>query len=551
MANIQHQENSEFITHEPCPTCNSKDNLARYSDGHGYCFGCGHYEKGKEDMEETESDSEKFGIHTLLTKGNKKQEIIFSEGETKALTKRHINKETCIKFDYRVSTHQGHPCQVANYKINNRVVAQKLRFPDKTFKWVGESTDVGLFGQHLWRDGGKMIVVTEGELDCMSVSQSQGNKWAVVSIKNGSQGAKRDIQKSLEWLEKFESVVFMFDMDRAGQSAALSCASVLTPGKAKIAHLPLKDANEMLVEGRVKELIDAIWSAKTFRPDGIVSGEELWNSVSKEEVVVSVDYPFIGLNDKTHGLRKSELTTITGGSGIGKSALVREIGYHLIKTGERVGFIMLEETVKRTALGIMGLHLNRPIHLGNLPTEESELLSAYKHCIGNGRVYFYDSFGSTSINNLISRIKFLAKGAECDWIILDHLSIVVSGLGDGDERRLIDNAMTLLRTLVQETGIGLILVSHLKRPDGNKGHEEGAQTSLSQLRGSHAIAQLSDMVISLERNQQGEDSNLTTIRVLKNRFSGDTGVACHCLYSPDTGRMTETNPEFKDKNEEF
>ena len=99
--------------------------------------------------------------------------------------------------------------------------------------------------------------------------------------------------------------------------------------------------------------------------------------------------------------------------------------------------------------------------------------------------------------------------------------------------------MTHLRTLVEETGIGMILVSHLKRPEGNKGHEEGQTTSLSQLRGSHAIAQLSDIVIGLERNQQGEESNTTTVRVLKNRFSGDTGLAGELFYNRETGRLTE------------
>jgi twinkle protein len=307
----------------------------------------------------------------------------------------------------------------------------------------------------------------------------------------------------------------------------------------------------MLMANRGKEIISAIWEAKTFRPDGIVSGSDLWSTLSTNEIVYSVDYPFVGLNEKTHGLRKSELTTITAGSGIGKSALVREIGYDLIQKGEKVGFIMLEETVKRTALGLMGLHLDKPLHLGLSPVESDELRGAFDSVIGNGRVYFYDSFGSTAIENLLARIKFLSKGEECDWIILDHLSIVVSGLGDGDERRLIDNAMTALRTLVQETGVGLILVSHLKRPDGNRGHEEGAHTSLSQLRGSHAIAQLSDMVIGLERNQQGEDSNVTTIRVLKNRFSGECGVACHAKYNPLTGRMQECNPDFEEVENEF
>jgi twinkle protein len=107
--------------------------------------------------------------------------------------------------------------------------------------------------------------------------------------------------------------------------------------------------------------------------------------------------------------------------------------------------------------------------------------------------------------------------------------------------------MTKLRMLVQETGISLFVVSHLKRPS-DKGHEEGAVTTLAQLRGSGSIAQLSDMVLGLERNGQAEDPiarNTTHVRVLKNRFSGITGQACRLLYSRETGRMMEMPEEEK------
>ena len=50
----------------------------------------------------------------------------------------------------------------------------------------------------------------------------------------------------------------MFDQDEVGQKAARECSSLLSPSKAKIAHLPLKDASEMLQEGRSKELIDTL-----------------------------------------------------------------------------------------------------------------------------------------------------------------------------------------------------------------------------------------------------------------------------------------------------
>jgi twinkle protein len=264
----------------------------------------------------------------------------------------------------------------------------------------------------------------------------------------------------------------------------------------------------------------------------------------REDNTFSRPYPWVGLNDKTRGFRQGELVTLTAGSGVGKSAVVREIAYDLITSGERVGMIMLEESTKRTALGIMGLHLDKPIHIDRSGVTEDEMRSAFEATVGSGSAFLYDHFGSTAIENLLSRVRYMARSLDCRWIILDHLSIVVSGLGDGDERRMIDNAMTSLRTLVQETGVGLFLVSHLKRPEG-KGHEEGAKTSLSQLRGSHAIAQLSDIVIGMERDQQGEDPNMTTLRVLKNRFTGDTGEACCLRYDPLTGRLAECDPDME------
>jgi len=102
--------------------------------------------------------------------------------------------------------------------------------------------------------------------------------------------------------------------------------------------------------------------------------------------------------------------------------------------------------------------------------------------------------------------------------------------------------MTRLRSLVEETGAGIILVSHLRRVSGDKGHENGVTVSLSHLRGSNSIAQLSDCVIALERNQQADDdleSRTTRLRILKSRYTGDVGLATSLIYDPVTGRMNE------------
>jgi twinkle protein len=148
----------------------------------------------------------------------------------------------------------------------------------------------------------------------------------------------------------------------------------------------------------------------------------------------------------------------------------------------------------------------------------------------------------------------MAKALDCKWIFLDHLSILVSGQEDkGDERKSIDILKTKLRSLVEETGIGLLLVSHLRRPSGDKGHEDGREVSLSHLRGSASIAHLSDSVIALERNQQATDpveANTTTLRILKNRYTGDTGVSTHLHYDSETGRMTQIDNPFVDNEDD-
>jgi len=221
----------------------------------------------------------------------------------------------------------------------------------------------------------------------------------------------------------------------------------------------------------------------------------------------------------------------------------RIITHHLMKTTDkRIGYIALEESVERTALSLVGLEMGKCLHLAPFERDD-EFNEAFKATVGNGRFYVYDHFGSLASDSLLNRIRFMIKTYDVDFVVLDHISIVVSGIGNGDERRLIDNTMTALRSLVEETKVAMLLVSHLKRPEG-RGHEDGRAVSLSDLRGSQAIAQLSDMVLGLERAQQAEeveDRNKTTVRVLKNRFSGETGIACTLTYDNETGNLAESH----------
>jgi len=534
-------EDSQFLEHAPCPDCGSSDALGVYSDGHTFCHKC------RTHTQAPVTDSNVTPL-TLVppTQGQIKKGLL-PKGQIEALVKRKITEETCKLWGYSTGELNGIPVQIANYTRDNQVVFQKIRFANKDFTSRGDLKQAGLYGQHLWASG-KILIVVEGELDALAMSQAQGNKWAVVSVPNGAQGAAKAVARSLDYLLKFETVVFMLDSDEAGQAAALECAKLMPPGTAKIATLPLKDASDMVMAGRSAELINAIWRAKEYRPDGIVAGIDLWDEFITEDENDCVLYPWPSLNEKTRGLRKKELTVFTAGSGIGKSQIVKEVGHHLLKEGETLGVICLEESVKHTLRVFVGLEINKRLNLGVEDISEADLRAGFDATVGSGRLYLYDHFGSLAGDNLLERCRYLAAMG-CSYIILDHLSIVVSGgLEDqaGNERQLIDSIMTRLRQLVEETGVGLILVSHLKRPEG-KPHEEGGQTSLAQLRGSGAIGHLADLVIGCERNQQSPDeAHRTKLRVLKNRHSGETGIGTVLEFNRETGRMLEVNFDAED-----
>ena len=115
---------------------------------------------------------------------------------------------------------------------------------------------------------------------------------------------------------------------------------------------------------------------------------------------------------------------------------------------------------------------------------------------------------------------------------------------------MIDQTMTNLRSLVERTGISLFLVSHLRRTHTDQDHTDGAKVSLGQLRGSQAISQLSDTVLALERDQQS-DEDVSTLRILKNRYSGETGVAAALKYDKTTCKFNETENTIFNPSTDF
>ena len=535
-------------THLPCPDCGSSDALAINADDSTFCYSC-----KKFTFADDVSDEVGAGVAvrvpqkpltgfegfeaTLAALATETFSGVPERGLSAATMKSYgvVLKSGQVIYPYFEPTEPNSP------------VAAKVRYPDKRFQTSGDWSKGGLFGQQLFPKGGRYVTLTEGEYDALAAYQMMGSKYPVVSIKNGASSALKDCKASYEWLDSFDTIVICFDADEQGTKAADEVGQ-LFGGKAKIVkHLDgYKDACDYLADSKIALFNAAFWKAEKYVPDGIVNAASLWDEVNTPMETAEVVYPFKGINALTYGIRPAELVTVTAGSGLGKSQFLREVVWSTLQqTAYNIGLLFLEESIRKTALSIMSLAANKQLHLPTTVSTEEERKEAFDATLADERLYLLDHFGSTDVDNIVGRVRYMAKALDCRYVFLDHVSIVVSAQSNLDERKALDEIMTKLRMLVQETGIALFVVSHLRRPD-NKGHEEGAATSLSQLRGSASIAQLSDIVLGLERDGQADDivvRNTTAVRVLKNRFSGETGRCADLYFDSTTGRMVESTLE--------
>lgn len=534
------------LTHKgSCDSCGSSDANAHYDDGHTYCFSCETLVPGGGESAPTPTVALTTGTElTRLTtlwsarRGGSIPERGLTGGSVKAYG---------VTFD---GDNQAYPYFAEG---QTEPVAFKVRGPGKTFRVVGSIKDAGLFGQGKFGTGdNQKVIVTEGELDALAAYQMFDGRHPVVSLKGGAAGAGRDFKASYMFLDQFAEIILCFDADQPGQEAVAKAADVFA-GKIKVMKLDPtvgKDACDYLKAGESKAFQQCFYKASLWMPEGVLSSADLWERLSADRPAAMGDYPWQPLNEITYGFRPTELVTITAGSGLGKSSILRELVVHIKQTTDnRIGCLFMEESVERTAEGFMGIDLSTPVHLptSKVKRGDPEYKESFDRMFGDGQLMLMDASFDTgaTVDQVVARVRFMAKALDCKVIILDHISILVSGGQHNDERKALDEVMTKLRTLTQDTGIVLFAVSHLKRPEG-KGHEDGAATSISQLRGSASIAQLSDFVIGLERNGQAEDEtvrNTTNIRVLKNRFSGITGPAGHLLYNGETGRLVDFDPE--------
>ena len=530
------EEQSEFLYHTSCEGCNSSDANAVYDNYTTYCWSCERWDRiEEEDMQG-------------LDKVEDVKLDMYDDLPVRGFRDRKIKKSVTEFFDVRVGmtgeeiTHHYYP-----YTKDGLIHAYKEReVANKKFKAIGDMKNVELFGQCKFPQGGRRLVITEGEIDAMTVAQanldSAGKIYPVVSIPNGAT-AKKALINNREWIRSFAEVILMFDQDEAGAKGANEAAKVIGADKVKVAKLTHKDPNESYLAKGQDEIQQQIWNAQPWCPPGVINGETTWDSYVSEREAIYFSYPaFVeGLNKKIYGRRPGSITMFTSGTGSGKTSFLREDAFHLFNTtDEMIGLCSLEESIAETVRGFIALDMDKRVGIPGVETDEEEEEVAWKNTLGSGRFMLLDHQGSVSDSSLIDKIEFMAASG-CKFIYLDHITIAVSEVEGMSVNAALDKVMSDLLKICKRHDVWIGVVSHLRKTGNDQqSFEEGGDIAEDDLKGSGSLKQISAQIIALTRNKHAEDPDqrhTVKVKVLKDRFGGDTGWACEYRFNMQTGRL--------------
>ena len=524
-------------SNQPCEVCGSSDAKQVYADG-THCFSCGVNTRAKS-MNNAKSKSPPAPRPSQVT-----PTAVRENYKTSGMDKRGIPKSICEFYKVKMAfDNEGNP--VKHYYPYGE--GYKVRTLPKTFASIGKLS--GLFGQELFPAGGKRLVITEGEIDALSVATASYKKYQkhypIVSVPSAT--GLKTLTENRSWIRSFKEVVIMFDQDTAGKAAADQAVSIIGYDKARVAVYNHKDPNEVLLKEGTLELIRIIWDAETRKPDSVVGKAEVWDMLMEHSAKVSMPYPecLNGLNNKIEGMRMGEITLFVSGTGCGKSTISREIIRHLIhNTKDRIGVIALEESPAETAMALAKLELG----VRDKPPIE-DIRKGFDVIFGDDdRLLLLNHSGSIQDGSLTDHMEYMAL-LGCKYFILDHITILTAeGIGDSSGNEAIDSTMNSLLRFVKKNSVWLGLISHLRKTQpGGTSFEQGKMPSLDDIKGSGSIKQISFDIVAFARDTLADDEetrNTIRMAVLKSRFTGNTGPVVGSKYDATTGRLSYNSEDF-------
>ena len=391
-----------------------------------------------------------------------------------------------------------------------------------------------LFGMNLFTAGSsKMVTITEGELDTLSVAQILKSSYSnpVVSLPSATP-SKKLWENCSDWLNSFDKIVLSVDDDDAGNALA-DRVSKLFPNKVyRVDHRPYKDANEFLQAGKGREFKQAWWAARKYTPENVMNTTEDFLSLYQD----TPEHQYIptgiqALDDKILGLMQGHFTVIKAPTGIGKTEIMRYLEYNMLQREVPIAAWHLEETKLRSLLGLVSYECNDNLTRRDLIDEkgaEDQVVDAIGKLTKDENFYqFYLSDGQGA-DDLIDQIRYFALACGVKFVFFEPIQDVLVGSSDDSKEQMLADLSVRLSKLSAELNVGIVTIAHT--------NDDG------QMKYCRMIGQRASVIIDLKRDKDADDikeRNTTYLSIEKNRPCSEEGNAGMMRFNTETFTLTE------------
>ncbi len=407
----------------------------------------------------------------------------------------------------------------------------------KCWSQVGASFSPLLFNMNRV-DPSKPLVITEGELDTLSVIESGYNN--VVSIPNGCSNTQW-VAYNWDWLEQFDKIILWFDSDEPGVKARndviyrlgtwrtyyieISPEDVATNGAV------LKDANEVLFFKGKERVLQYINKPLEIPVENVsdLSKAEDFDIEHAEGLYTGIKE----LDDQIYKLTFGTLNIITGKSGEGKSVFVNQVaicqavqqGYDVFVFSGELPAPILRNWVETNMIGREYITM-KDGHVRVFNPEQRKLMQNWYA----GKVLVYDDDYNTTATALLNKMEELARKCGTKVFLIDNLMMIDLECNEEGRLQAEKEFVNKLIFFAKKYNVLVFLVAHPRKTGEIRVTKE-------DIAGSGNIVNLAHMVFSVHRYTAKEKEGETNTRnqyikgkepipedscveVLKNRITG-------------------------------
>ena len=350
-----------------------------------------------------------------------------------------------------------------------------------------------LFGWQAIPETARDVVITEGEIDALSIA---AYGWPALSVPFGGGGGQKQQWVANDWvrLERFETIYLAMDMDAAGIAAVDELVTRLGAHRCRVVSLPRKDANECLMDGVSKADIDAAMADAMWREPEALQGA--WTYVDalvrkrfpKPGDHIGYRLPYASAGDKVL-FRPSEVTVWTGASGSGKSQILGDCTVDWIKQGSRICLASLEMPPPKTLKRMVKQATNT-----DRPTRD--YLRQAVRWLGSG-LLIYERVGEASLDNLLDVWDYARRRYGCDQFIIDSLMCLGIKTDDYNSQ---ERTMFRVDEWAVDRRCHVHFVAHSRKSEKGQGPQ-----GIEDIKGAMEIGAYAFNVISVWRNRDWED----------------------------------------------